>query len=215
MSKLNYKYIAVEGNIGAGKTTLAKFLSSNLNGALLLEEFEDNQFLKAFYMGEDFAIHSELQFILDRSRQLADFFSSKHSLVFSDYVPQKSLIFSKINLTKTQFKVVSNLSQILYRPFESPDLIIFIEREVDELIENILKRGRVFEREIDERYIQSIMEGYERWLKQLKQPVLRIKANQIDMTRPEQLINSFQTILSEKYIQSEVKINLNQLMKVN
>ena len=166
-------------------------------------------------MGEDFAIHSELQFILDRSRQLADFFSSKHSLVFSDYVPQKSLIFSKINLTKTQFNVVSNLSQILYRPFESPDLIIFIEREVDELIENILKRGRVFEREIDETYIQSIMEGYERWLKQLQQPVLRIKANQIDMTRPKQLINSFQTILSEKYIQSEVKINLNQLMKVN
>ena len=166
-------------------------------------------------MGEDFAIHSELQFILDRSRQLADFFSSKHSLVFSDYVPQKSLIFSKINLTKTQFNVVSNLSQILYRPFESPDLIIFIEREVDELIENILKRGRVFEREIDETYIQSIMEGYERWLKQLQQPVLRIEANQIDMTRPKQLINSFQTILSEKYIQSEVKINLNQLMKVN
>ena len=111
--------------------------------------------------------------------------------------------------------MVSNLSQILYRPFESPDLIIFIEREVDELIENILKRGRVFEREIDETYIQSIMEGYERWLKQLQQPVLRIKANQIDMTRPKQLINSFQTILSEKYIQSEVKINLNQLMKVN
>ena len=166
-------------------------------------------------MGEDFAIHSELQFILDRSRQLADFFSSKHSLVFSDYVPQKSLIFSKINLTKTQFNVVSNLSQILYRPFESPDLIIFIEREVDELIENILKRGRVFEREIDETYIQSIMEGYESWLKQLQQPVLIIKSNQIDMTRPKQLINSFQTILSEKYIQSEVKINLNQLMKVN
>ena len=69
------------------------------------------------------------------------------------------------------------------------------------MIENILKRGRVFEREIDETYIQSIMEGYERWLKQLQQPVLRIKANQIDMTRPKQLINSFQTILSEKYIQ--------------
>ena len=72
----------------------------------------------------------------------------------------------------------------------------------------------MFEREIDETYIQSIMEGYERWLKQLQQPVLRIKANQIDMTKPEQLINSFHSILSEKYLQNEVKINLSELMKV-
>ena len=215
MSELKYKYIAIEGNIGAGKTTLAKFLSANLNGSLLLEEFEDNQFLKAFYQGEDFAIHSELQFILDRSRQLAEFFSKKHALIFSDYVPQKSLIFSKINLTKTQFEVVDTLTKILYRPFKSPDLILFIERDVEDLIENIYKRGRSFEQQINEKYITSIMDGYENWIKQLNQPVLRIRANQIDMTKPEQLINSFHSILSEKYLQNEVKINLSELMKVD
>ncbi len=214
MSSIKYKYIAVEGNIGAGKTTLAKFLSSNLNGSLLLEEFEDNQFLKAFYKGEDFAIHSELQFILDRSRQLAEFFSRNHTLIFSDYVPQKSLIFSKINLSKTQFDVVNTLTNILYQPFRSPDLIIFIERDVDELIENIYKRGRAFEQRINEDYIKLIMDGYESWIKNLNQPVLRIQANQIDMTKPVELTNAFNSILAEKYLKKQVKINLNQLMNV-
>ena len=94
---LKYKHIAIEGNIGAGKTTLAKMLSSHLDSSLLLEEFEDNHFLKAFYNGKDFAIHAEIQFILDRSKQLADFFSKKHQLIISDYVPEKSLIFSKLS----------------------------------------------------------------------------------------------------------------------
>ena len=214
MSQINYKYIAIEGNIGAGKTTLAKFLAANLNGSVLLEEFEDNQFLKAFYSGEDFALHAELQFILDRSKQMAEFFNCSMPLVFSDYVPQKSLIFSKINLNKKEFDTVRSLTNLLYKPFKEPDLVIFIERDVEELIENICKRGREFEQSIDEKYIQSIMIGYDEWLKELKQPVLRVKANQIDMSKPAELTQAFSSILQGNYSKNELEVNLCQLMKV-
>lgn len=211
---MNYKYIAIEGNIGAGKTTLAKFLATNLNGAILLEEFEENQFLKAFYNGEDFALHAELQFVLDRSKQMAEFFNCQRPLVFSDYVPQKSLIFSKINLNKKEFETVKTLTNLLYKPFTKPDLVIFIERDVEDLIENIYKRGRNFEQSINEKYIQSLMSGYDEWLKELNQPVLRIKANQIDMSKPAELTEAFASILKGNYSKNELDINLCQLMKV-
>ena len=153
---LKYKHIAIEGNIGAGKTTLAKMLSSHLDSSLLLEEFEDNHFLKAFYNGKDFAIHAEIQFILDRSKQLADFFSKKHQLIISDYVPEKSLIFSKMNLLDNEYKIVKELTNVLYKSFQKPDLIIFIDRNTNELIDNIIKRGRSYEQNIDGSYIEKI-----------------------------------------------------------
>ena len=95
---LNYKHIAIEGNIGAGKTTLSNFLAKNFNGDLLLEEFEENEFLKDFYDNNSFALHAEVQFVLDRSKQLFQFHSQPHNLIFSDYYPMKSLIFSKNEL---------------------------------------------------------------------------------------------------------------------
>ena len=210
---IEYKFIAIEGNIGAGKTTLAKFLASRLNGSLLLEEFEDNQFLKEFYSGKGFAIHAELQFVLDRSKQLADFFDAEHKLIFSDYVPQKSLVFSEINLKAKEFKTVQSLTNELYKPFAQPDLIIYIDRDIDALIENIYKRGRTFEQQIDEQYIHAIMKGYNKWLKQLNQPVLRIKAQEIDMKKPTELEAAFRLAFSRRYSKNQLSLNLNELMK--
>lgn len=210
---IKYKFIAIEGNIGAGKTTLAKFLASRLNGSLLLEEFDDNQFLKEFYSGKGFAIHAELQFVLDRSKQLADFFDAEHTLIFSDYVPQKSLIFSEINLKAKEFETVQALTNELYKPFTQPDLIVYIDRDIDALIENIYKRGRTFEQQIDEQYIHAIMKGYNKWLKQLNQPVLRIKAQEIDMKKPTELEAAFRLAFSQRYSKNQLSLNLNELMK--
>ena len=90
---MKYKHIAVEGNIGAGKTTLTKFLSSILNGSTLLEEFEENKFLKTFYKTGEFAFQSEIQFLLDRSKQLNEFYKTNHGLIISDYYVDKEFNF--------------------------------------------------------------------------------------------------------------------------
>ena len=203
---LKYKHIAIEGNIGAGKTTLAKMLSSHLGSSLLLEEFEDNHFLKAFYNGKDFAIHAEIQFILDRSKQLADFFSKKHQLIISDYVPEKSLIFSKMNLLDNEYKIVKELTNVLYKSFQKPDLIIFIDRNTNELIDNIIKRGRSYEQNIDGSYIEKITSGYEGWLNEVKCPVLRINANEIEMNNPKKLADSFRKLFQQEYSNKQRKI---------
>jgi deoxyadenosine/deoxycytidine kinase len=196
---IRYKHIAIEGNIGAGKTTLAKMLSRYLGSSLLLEEFEDNHFLKAFYNGKDFAIHAEIQFILDRSKQLADFFSKKHQLIISDYVPEKSLIFSKMNLSESEYKIIKDLTSVLYKNFQKPDLILFIDRSTEDLIENIIKRGRVYEQNIDGRYIENLNNGYEDWLGEINCPVLRINANEIDISHPEKLAESFKKLFQQEY----------------
>jgi len=196
---IRYNHIAIEGNIGAGKTTLAKMLSRYLGSSLLLEEFEDNHFLKAFYNGKDFAIHAEIQFILDRSKQLADFFSKKHQLIISDYVPEKSLIFSKMNLSESEYKIIKDLTSVLYKNFQKPDLILFIDRSTEDLIENIIKRGRVYEQNIDRCYIENLNNGYEDWLGEINCPVLRINANEIDISHPEKLAESFKKLFQQEY----------------
>lgn len=196
---IRYNHIAIEGNIGAGKTTLAKMLSRYLGSSLLLEEFEDNHFLKAFYNGKDFAVHAEIQFILDRSKQLADFFSKKHQLIISDYVPEKSLIFSKMNLSESEYKIIKDLTSVLYKNFQKPDLILFIDRSTEDLIENIIKRGRVYEQNIDGSYIENLNNGYEDWLGEINCPVLRINANEIDISHPEKLAESFKKLFQQEY----------------
>ncbi len=209
---IKYKYIAIEGNIGAGKTTLARFLADWLNGSLLLEEFEKNPFLKAFYNGKDFAVHSELQFILDRSRQLSEFFSKDHGLIISDYVPEKSLIFSKMNLSEKDYKIIKQLTNVLYQPFKKPDLIIFIDRSLNDLMQKIFLRGRDFEQKIDKSYIERLSIGYEKWLKTISYPVLRINANEIDINNPKKLIDAFKIILEQDYQHIQRRIHLKELI---
>jgi len=209
---IKYKYIAIEGNIGAGKTTLSKFLAKYLNASLLLEEFEENYFLKEFYKGKDFAIHSELQFILDRSRQLSEFFSKKHELIISDYVPQKSLIFSEMNLPNNEFKIIEDLTSVLYKPFIKADLLIFIDSSSKQLMQNIIKRARPYENNINEEYLEKLTLCYEEWISKLKIPVLRIKSDEINLNNPKDLSASFKIIFSSNYQSKQREISLKSLM---
>jgi len=209
---IKYKYIAIEGNIGAGKTTLSKFLAKHLNASLLLEEFEENYFLKEFYKGRDFAIHSELQFILDRSRQLSEFFSKKHQLIISDYVPQKSLIFSEMNLPNNEFNIIEDLTNILYKPFIKADLLIFIDSSSEQLMKNIIKRARVYERNINEEYLERLTTCYEKWISNLKIPVLRIKSDEINLKNPKDLTAAFKILFSNDYQNCQREISLKSLI---
>jgi len=178
-----YKNIAIEGNIGAGKTTLAKFLSKELNTALLLEEFEENEFLKEFYENNSFAIHAELQFILHRSKQMHHFYKPNPEVVISDYMPLKSQLFAKQNLVTKDYMLIKNLINELLTQYPQPELVVFLNRSVYELKENISKRGRNMETDISTDYLLKINKAYNEFLNgDHEVPVLMINAKEIDLT---------------------------------
>ena len=205
--KINYNYIAIEGNIGAGKTTLAKFLSNHFKGNLLLEEFNNNKFLSSYYATGDYALQTEIQFLIDRSKQIKEFFKNTKSVIISDYYPNKSLIFSKMNLLKEEFEITKKLYEILFNDFEKPELLIFIDSEIDEVYRNIKTRNRTNEQAIDLFYLENISMNYESWLLKLKIPVLRIKGKTIDYSDPTSLFENFEALLSKKHSENQSKID--------
>ena len=206
---LNYKHIAVEGNIGAGKTTLANFLAKKFNGDLLLEEFEENEFLKDFYDDNSYALHAEVQFVLDRSKQLLQFHSQPHNLIFSDYYPLKSLIFSKMNLSSKEFELINELIGSLYKTVPKPDILLFLNRPLDELQKNIISRGRLYEKEISPDYLFTLSKGYENFLQRIDGiPILYINAHEINIEKPEWLKQSFEELLSSQHPEGIKRINL-------
>ena len=206
---LNYKHIAIEGNIGAGKTTLSNFLAKKFNGDLLLEEFEENEFLKDFYGDNSYALHAEVQFVLDRSKQLFQFHSQSHDLIFSDYYPLKSLIFSKMNLSPKEFDLINELISSLYKTVPKPDILLFLNRPLDELQKNIISRGRLYEKEISPDYLFTLSKGYENFLQRIDGiPILYINANEINLEKPEWLEQSFKELLSAQHSEGIKRINL-------
>ena len=206
---LKYKHIAIEGNIGAGKTTLSNFLAKKFNGDLLLEEFEENEFLKDFYDDNSYALHAEVQFVLDRSKQLFQFHSQPHDLIFSDYYPLKSLIFSKMNLSPKEFDLINELMGSLYKTMPKPDILLFLNRPLYELQKNIISRGRLYEKEISPDYLFTLSKGYENFLQRIDGiPILYINANEINLEKPEWLERSFKELLSCQHSNGIKRINL-------
>lgn len=206
---LNYKHIVIEGNIGAGKTTLANFISNEFNGSLLLEEFEENDFLKEFYNNKNFVLHAEVQFILDRSKQLFQFHNKNHETIVTDYIPSKSLIFSKMNLSNDDFNLVKNLVQSLFKTLPQPDIMLFLKRPVHQLKENILKRGRSYESNISSDYLQKVEDAYTNFLKQQQDfPVLLINANEIDLSNPQLLKDKIAKLLQTNFENRVKKVTL-------
>tara|TARA_B100001769_G_C22023489_1_gene549978 strand:+ start:71 stop:718 length:648 start_codon:yes stop_codon:yes gene_type:complete len=208
----DYKYIAIEGNIGAGKTTLAKFLSNAFESSLLLEEFSENKFLKEFYKTGEYALHAEIQFLLDRSKQLNQFFQSNQSLIISDYFPSKSLIFSQMNLSQKEFSIIKDLSVNLFKGIPNPQILLFIDRNIDDVMNNIHKRGRSYEKKMNYNYIEKLALGYELWLEKLSIPVIRIDANSICLDRPETLKESFYKLLSMSHMSTQRKIKIDSIL---
>jgi len=173
----NYNYIAIEGNIGSGKTSLSKLISSDFNTKLMLERFIDNPFLAKFYQNpKDFAFKLEMSFLADRYQQTNEdlsqlnFFSQN---IISDYDIHKSLIFSKINLNEDEFNLYRKLFYSLYKSIVKPDLIIFLNQKIENLMRNIEKRGRKYESTISEDYLKKINQSYSEFFK--SRPDLNVK----------------------------------------
>lgn len=189
------KYIAIEGNIGVGKTTLAKFLANHFNGSLLLEEFAENKFLKLFYKTKDYAFHSEMQFLLDRSLQMNTFFDQDHPIVFSDFHIEKSLVFSKMNLSKSNYSIVENIHQSLFNNFPKPDMLIFLDSGIEHISKNIKSRNRDFEKDLGIEYLGNLIKNYNFWLDKLKVPVIKIDAQSIHYDNEKLLLKNLSSLL--------------------
>ena len=189
------KYIAIEGNIGVGKTTLAKFLAKHFNGSLLLEEFAENKFLKLFYKTKDYAFHSEMQFLLDRSLQMNTFFDQDYPIVFSDFHIEKSLVFSKMNLSKSNYSIVENIHQSLFNNFPKPDMLIFLDSGIEHISKNIKARNRDFEKDLGIEYLENLIQNYNFWLDKLKVPVIKIDAQSIHYDNEKLLLKNLSSLL--------------------
>lgn len=164
-----YKYIAIEGNIGAGKTSLAQQLAAEYNAKLILERFKENPFLPKFYQEPHrYAFPLEMSFLADRYQQLVEDitqFDLFKECVVADYDVYKSMIFAKITLTEEEFTLYKKLFQLMHKELPKPDLYVYLYQTTDRLLENIKKRGRKFEQSIEAAYLKKINDGYLEFIK--------------------------------------------------
>jgi deoxyguanosine kinase len=159
-----YNYIAIEGNIGAGKTTLAEKMAQDFNGKTVFERFADNPFLPKFYKDQNrFAFPLEMSFLADRYQQLSDDlaqFDLFKDFVVADYHIFKSLIFAKVTLQEEEFRLYKTIFDIIYREMPKPDLYVYLYQNTNRLLQNIKRRGRSYEQEIPADYLDKINKGY-------------------------------------------------------
>jgi len=164
-----YNYIAIEGNIGAGKTSLSKMLSEDFNAKLVLERFAENAFLPKFYENKErFAFPLEMSFLADRYQQLTDDLSQFDlfkSFVISDYYIFKSLIFAQVTLQKEEYLLLRKIFNLMYKEIKKPDLYIYLYQSTERLLQNIKTRGRVYEQSITSSYLKEIQDGYQGFIK--------------------------------------------------
>lgn len=164
-----FNYVAFEGNIGAGKTTLVHKIAEDFNGKTVLERFADNPFLPKFYKDQNrYAFPLEMSFLADRYQQLADDlaqFDLFKDFIVADYHIFKSLIFAKITLAEDEYRLYRNLFDIIYKEMPKPDLYIYLYQNTDRLLQNIKKRGRIYEQNIEAAYLEKINNGYLEYIK--------------------------------------------------
>ena len=182
---MDYKYIVIEGNIGAGKTSLAKKLADEYNANLILEQFEDNPFLPKFYNNPDkYSFHVELSFLASRYQQLIKDLPYKNlfkTFTLADFYFSKSLIFASVTLSEQEYNLYRQIFNIIYKSLPKPDLYFYLHVEPHELIKNIKNRGRDYEQSLDEEYLQKIQNGYFQFMKeQNEMRIVVLDANKLD-----------------------------------
>jgi deoxyguanosine kinase len=181
---MNHHFIAIEGNIGAGKTTLAHLLSKHFNARLVLEQFADNPFLPRFYESPgQFAFPLELFFMAERYKQLKELIHTKdlfQNITISDYLFTKCLLFSKVNLPDEEFRLFQRLFDIIFQQLVQPDILIYLHVPVQQLQQNIRKRNRTFEQAIANDYLFTLQQTYIDYIKQHNVKALIIDASNAD-----------------------------------
>ena len=184
MSFTKIKYIAIEGVIGAGKTSLARMIAEKLNAKLVLESFEDNPFLEKFYKNpRRYALHTQMYFLLSRYKQLLELRQDDlfHNYIISDYIFEKDKIFAYLNLADDELELYEKMVAFIERNLQTPDLVIYLQSTVERLMANINKRGRAAEKTMSETYIKDLNEAYNYFFFRFKASrVMIVNATEID-----------------------------------
>jgi deoxyguanosine kinase len=188
--KIKYNYVVIEGNIGAGKTTLAGRIAKQFNAHLILEHFADNPFLPKFYNDpEKYSFPLELSFLASRYKQLREELVPQDlfkSFTIADYYFMKSLVFAASTLTGDEFNLYRQIYYIIYGSLPKPDIYVYLHLKPERLLENIEKRGRNYERSITKEYLQKIQDSYFTFFKQNPEnKYLVLDVNEIDFVENE------------------------------
>ncbi len=202
---MDLNYIVIEGNIGAGKTTLSKMIAEDFNAKLILEQFVDNPFLPKFYKEPDkYSFQLELSFLAERYQQLNNELTSRdlfRPFTVADYYFMKSLIFARATLKEDEYNLYRQIFNIIYKSIPKPDLYVYLHMEVKKLKENIQKRGRDYEKEIPEEYLLKLQEGYFDFFRQQNDiKYLIIDANNMDLVEnPDDYLKVKRYIFTQDY----------------
>lgn len=199
---MKYNFVAVEGNIGAGKTTLATILSDKFSGRLLLEEFKNNAILPQFYQNpEKFALELELSFLQCRVQQMNEFMSETGSLpiIFSDYMIEKCLLFSKNTLRQSEYTFFEASFKEQTEDIIKPEVIIYLKSNIETLLDNISKRGRSYEQNIENQYLAKVSESYENYFRSSTElKIIEIDASKADFVNNSEDISKLLALLNEE-----------------
>jgi len=209
---MKHQFITIEGNIGAGKTTLSNILAQKLNAKLILEEFADNPFLPKFYEKPDqYAFPLELFFMAERYKQLKDFLHTQdlfQEVTISDYLFTKCLLFAKVNLPDEEFRLYQKLFDIIHQQITVPDILIYLHAPVQKLQENIKKRNRSYEQDIKDDYLFNLQETYTSYIKQHNIKTIFIDASNADFMGNEAHVQVVLDALDKDLSQGQHYFNL-------
>lgn len=204
---MKYSFVTIEGNIGAGKTTLSHLLAKHYNARLVLEQFADNPFLPKFYENPNqYAFPLELFFMAERFKQLKELIQQKdlfHSVTISDYLFTKCLLFAKINLPEDEFRLYQRLFEIIHQQLVQPDILIYLHAPINRLQQNIKKRNRSYEQNIPDEYLLNIQETYTHYIKQHNIKTLFIDTSNADFLGNPQHLQVVINALNQDYEQGQ------------
>ena len=209
----NMRFLVIEGNIGAGKTTLAGKLANEFNAKLIVEQFADNPFLPKFYKNQErYSFPLELSFLADRYNQIKDEVLNLdlfHNFLVADYYFAKSAIFAQNTLKQDEYRLFRQIFDIVFESMPKPDLYVYLHSDTEKLLKNITKRGRDYEKDITPAYLDKIRDGYFHFFKQVNSfPVLIIDINNIDFVDN----NKHYELLKEVIFKSDYKLGINRLI---
>jgi deoxyguanosine kinase len=201
---MKYKHVAIEGNIGSGKTTVSKMLAERMEARLILEQFADNPFLPTFYEDrEKWAFPLEMSFLAERYTQTHDQLPTPDlfgTAVISDYMIWKSLVFARINLKPMEFDLYQRFFDLMFSAFPRPELVVYMNRDLSDLQRQIAMRGRAYEQGMDSDYLRNVEQSYMEFFAQLVHtPVIILNVTGVDFTSQPLALEQLESLIDSPH----------------